>query len=150
MATYTGLKRRAGPRLFWAPICFTNKEKAAFWAIAVVGEGANGGLLGLVAGIVVASVTAAPVAATGIGAALGALIGTTEVTIGLVVGGIAGVCYGFWLAWRSACPECGSCIEILLYQTFFPISLIAPLVPVVPLIVRPSTRDCSIIPPGCP
>nr|WP_166175331.1 hypothetical protein [Altererythrobacter segetis] len=115
MTVYKGGFRKAGPRLFWRPVCFTNEDKAAFWAVAMVGAAAEAALTGF------------------------------------VIGAVVGACYGFWLAWNAACPECGSCIEILGIQTLWPFSLFLPsVVPVVPIVARPSTADCPMIPPGCP
>lgn len=151
MTVYRGPFRKTGPRLFWRPICFTNEHKAAFWGMSVVGSAAQGALVGFLIGAVVGAVGSSPAAATGIGAALTALATSFAAVAGLAIGAVAGACYGFWLAWNAACPECGSCIEILGIQTLWPFSLFLPsVIPVVPIVARPSTADCPMIPPGCP
>jgi hypothetical protein len=132
-------------------VCFTNEHKAAFWGISVIGAAAEGALAGFAIGVVVGAVTSSPAAATGIGAALTALVTSASAVAGLAIGAVVGACYGFWLAWNAACPECGSCIKILCLQTLWPFSLFLPaIIPVVPIVAVPSTADCPMIPPGCP
>lgn len=151
MTVYTGTNRSAGGRFFWVAWCFTNASKVTFWSVALAAGALDGLLLGLLGGIAVASMTAAPIAATGVGAPLGAIVFSIEAVYGVVIGGLVGVCAGFTLAWRSACPECGSCVEILYYAPFWPVTKLATLIPVFPVIMRPSKRDCAaLIPPGCP
>jgi hypothetical protein len=151
MTVYKGGFRKTGPRLFWRPVCFTNGDKAAFWAAATIGGAAEGALAGFVIGAVIGGLGSSAAAATGIGALLTAMVTSAAAVTGLVIGAVVGACYGFWLAWNAACPECGSCIEILGIQTLWPFSLFLPsVIPVVPIVARPSTADCPMIPPGCP
>lgn len=150
MSIYMGPKQPIFGPLFWQPVCVTNKDKAAFWAAAVIGGGAQGALIGLLVGMGIAVVTGVPLVATGGGAPLAAILSATVTTDGFIIGAAVGVALGAGLAWHSACPECGSCFKVLSIFATFPFTLISPTLPAIPLVVLPSTGTCPIIPPGCP